>query len=45
MNDDNGLPVMVMEKMHCSLRSFVEGSEGLKIQLPTKLSILHDMFM
>ena len=45
MNDDNGLPVMVMEKMHCSLRSFVEGFEGLEIQLPTKLSILHDVSM
>ena len=43
--DDNGLPVMVMEKMQCSLRSFVEGFEGADIQLLMKLSILHDVSM
>ena len=45
-NDDgNGLPVMVMEKMQYSLRSFVERFEGDKIQMFTKLSILHDVSM
>ena len=47
-NDDgNGspVPVMVMEKMQCSLRSFVERFERDKIQMFTKLSILHDVSM
>ena len=45
-NDDgNGLPVMVLEKMQCSLRSFVERFEGDKIQTFTKLSVLHDVSM
>ena len=44
-HDDNGLPVMVMEKMQCSLRAFVEGYEGVEIQLFMKLSLLHDVSM
>ena len=43
--NDDGLPVMVMEKMQCSLRSFVERFEGDKIQTFIKLSILHDVSM
>ena len=34
-----------MEKMQCSLRSFVERFERDKIQMYTKLSILHDVSM
>ena len=43
-NDDgNGWPVVVMEKMERSLCSFVDKSQGDKIQAATKLSILHDV--
>jgi len=42
--DQSGLPIMVMEKMLCSLRSLVERHDDVKI-FPShqKLSILHDI--
>ena len=45
-NDSTGMPIMVMEKMECSLRSIVEKQQDdavMKIDLRVKLSILHDV--
>ncbi|XP_065884876.1 uncharacterized protein [Dysidea avara] len=41
--DDSGIPVIVMEKMHCSLRFFVETHGTQEIKYDIKLSILHDV--
>ena len=40
--DQSGLPIMVMEKMSCSLRSLVERHEDVEIPVRLKLSILHE---
>ena len=44
-DDRTGMPLMVMEKMECSLRSLVEKQDdaAMKIDLRLKLSILHDV--
>ena len=43
-NDNTaGIPVMVMEKMECSLRSLIEQQEDHKLYLPLKVSILDDI--
>ena len=40
-----GIPIMVMEKMQCSLRALIEkqGDTAMSIGLRTKLSIMHDV--
>ena len=43
-DDSTGMPIMVMEKMECSLRSLIEKKGDVKeIDMHTKLSMLHDV--
>ena len=39
--DNSGMPIMVMEKMECTLTSLIESVRGIDFQ--RKLSILHDV--
>ena len=41
--DSTSMPIMVMEKMDCTLCSMIEKSQQNKVDLQIKLSILHDV--
>ena len=42
-SDTTGLPIMVMEKMECTLTSLIENAAVRDIDLQKKISILHDV--